>query len=101
MLGGYHYNDSSDSTVLLSDNGDSTDYFPLKYDTSNACTIELTDQVIVTGGHKYAGNPNNASDRVTVYNEQGWVEDLPSLITGRFDHGCGHFVNNENKLVRQ
>ena len=42
-----------------------------------------------------------AATRVTVYNTNGWVEDLPSLITGRFDHGCGHFVNNENKLVRQ
>ena len=99
-MGGHHTGlQIHRSTTLLSDNGDSTDYFPLKYDTNEACTIELTDQVIVTGGYKYAGNGNNKTDRVSVYNEQGWVEDLPSLITARSGHGCGHFVNTENKQV--
>ena len=36
---------------------------------------------------------------VTVYNKKGWVEDLPSLNQGRRSHGCGHYVNTENKLV--
>ena len=51
--------------------------------------------VILTGGAYPTGT------KVTVYNTEGWVEDLPSLNMERFDHGCGHFVNNENQMVRQ
>ena len=28
------------------------------------------------------------------------MEDWPELNTGRYDHGCGHFVNTDNKVVR-
>ena len=27
------------------------------------------------------------------------MEDLPDLLTGRGSHGCGHYVNNDNKMV--
>ena len=37
--------------------------------------------------------------RVSVYNEEGWVEDLPSLNLGRSNHGCGHFMNADYKMV--
>ena len=37
--------------------------------------------------------------RVTAYNNDGFVADLPSLNQARSDHGCGHFVNSENKKV--
>ena len=40
-------------------------------------------------------------NKVTVYNSKGWVEDLPSLKTGRYYHGCGHFKTNEKKMVSQ
>ena len=39
------------------------------------------------------------SDMVTVYNEQGWVEELPTLIIARDQHACGHFINSDNKVV--
>ena len=39
------------------------------------------------------------SDMVTVYNEQGWVEELPTLNIGRDQHACGHFINSDNKVV--
>ena len=39
------------------------------------------------------------TSRVSVYNEGGWVKDLPSLNLGRSNHGCGHFVNTDNKMV--
>ena len=38
---------------------------------------------------------------MTVYNSEGWVEDLPSLNPGRNSHGCGHFINTDNQVVRQ
>ena len=54
----------------------------------------MPGQVIITGG-RYS----NVGRRVSVYNEQGWVEDWPSLNKWRYDHGCGHFINSDNKLV--
>ena len=36
---------------------------------------------------------------VSIYSEDGWVEDLPNLLTGRWHHGCGHYINNEDKMV--
>ena len=59
-----------------------------------ACSIQLEEVVIITGG-KFTAN------KVTVYNTEGWVEDLPSLKQGRYSHGCGHFVNTDNQMVRQ
>ena len=57
-----------------------------------ACTIELAEVVIVTGG-------SESPSLVTVYSAQGWVEDWPSLNTGREDHACGHYVNTDNREV--
>ena len=59
-----------------------------------ACSIELEEVVILTGGA-------DTKSLVTVYNNAGFVEDLPSLNTGRSLHGCGHFVNTDNQVVRQ
>ena len=53
----------------------------------------MGDQVIITGGLWMGGG------RVTVYNSLGFVADWPSLKIGRFQHGCGHFVNKDNKVV--
>ena len=62
---------------------------PFKSCFSEACAIELDDKVIVTGGV-------HNSLTVSVYNSAGWVEDLPNMQQGRFDHGCGHFINGNN-----
>ena len=60
----------------------------------HACSIQMEDTVIITGG-------DFKKNQVTVYNTEGWVEDWPELNTGRWDHGCGHFVNTDNQVVRQ
>ena len=54
----------------------------------------MPGQVIITGG-RYS----DVGRRVSVYNEQGWVEDWPSLNKWRYDQRCGHFINSDNKLV--
>ena len=54
----------------------------------------MEETVIITGG-------DFKKNQVTVYNTEGWVEDWPELNTGRWDHGCGHFVNTDNQVVRQ
>ena len=52
----------------------------------------MKEMVILTGGeHTYKF--------VTVYNNKGFVEDWPRMKHGRYSHGCGHFVNTENKVV--
>ena len=33
--------------------------------------------------------------RATMYDGGGWVLDLPELNVGRFDHGCGHYVDSD------
>ena len=38
-------------------------------------------------------------DQATVYTEAGWLEDLHMLLTGRYYHACGHFVNEDHQLV--
>ena len=48
--------------------------------------------MIVTGGYY---NPN----RVSIYNDDGWVENMPSLNSGRRAHGCGHYYNIAEQLV--
>ena len=53
----------------------------------------MEDHVILTGGYDYT------KKTVSVYSTDGWLEDLPDLLTGRYDHGCGHYVNNDDKLV--
>ena len=58
-----------------------------------ACAINLGVSLIITGG---GYRPYN---RVTEYNEAGWVRDLPPLLTGRIHHGCSYFVNNKGTKV--
>ena len=60
-----------------------------------ACSIQLNDKVIVTGGQY-----TETETTVSVYNIGGWVEDLPDLNTGRSNHGCGHYEDNNNDDVR-
>ena len=38
--------------------------------------------------------------KASVYSTEGWLEDLPDLLMGKRGHGCGHYVNNDNKLVK-
>ena len=66
----------------------------LKILFSYGCTIQLSERVILTGGSSNAQKP-----RVTMYDINGWVADLPELNTGRYRHGCGHYYNDDNELV--
>ena len=55
--------------------------------------------MVVTGTIPNQSGGNFSSDRVVRYNRQGGVTDLPKLNTGRHDHACGYFVNNNNVKV--
>ena len=60
---------------------------------SAACSIPDGDSVVGTGGQHSKGN-------VVRYNEDGFVEDLPDLITGRFSHACSWYINSQDKMVK-
>ena len=58
----------------------------------SACAIQFDDYVVLTGG-------DYTLSVVSVYNIDGWVEDLPDLNEGRQEHGCGHYVYNSQTIV--
>ena len=59
---------------------------------SHACSIEMENSVIITGGYY-------SYTRVARYSHDGYLEDLPGLITGRSGHACGHFIDTQNNIV--
>merc|ERR1712029_1215594 len=46
----------------------------------------------MTGGSLYLTT-------VSRYSQTGWMEDLPSLNTGRYDHGCGTYLDSNNQQI--
>ena len=58
-----------------------------------ACTIELPDMLIVTGG-------DLTRTKVSSYTITGWKSDFPDLNIGRSSHGCGFYLNDDMKRVR-
>ena len=50
--------------------------------------------MVVTGGW-YAATRSLA----TRYTGTGYTGSLPSLGRGRYQHGCGHYVDNHNQIV--
>ena len=71
----------------------------VKYSDSNcvyysyACAIpdEDTGTIIITGGA-------DTLNTVSVYNVEGWQEDLPSLNTGRSSHACSSYMSGERRV---
>ena len=63
------------------------------YFDSDACLIKDQDSgtVIVTGG-TYTRNI------VSRYSISGWEEDLHPLNVGRNLHGCGSYIDNEDRV---
>ena len=36
---------------------------------------------------------------VSIYDRKGWLRDLPNLQSARRNHGCGHYVDDSNRVV--
>ena len=60
----------------------------------SACSIEFDDRVVLTGGWDFG-----ATNRVAVYNVDGFVEYLPDLNHMRQDHGCGQYIDGNDRIV--
>ena len=59
---------------------------------SYACSIDLGQTVVITGG-KYT------MQKVTEYNEDGQAKELPQLIRGRRNHGCSSYSDKVGNIV--
>ena len=66
----------------------------MSYYDSFACGISDPDneEIIITGGE------HPATNRVSVYSENGWQRDLASLNQGRNYHACGSYRNGGKKV---
>ena len=93
LMGGLGFGNSSNTTEIINDDGQSIESFKLYERINSVCAIELREKVIITGGDLFKG--------VRAYNNEGFMEAevLPDLLQKRKQHGCGHFVNGENKIV--
>ena len=70
-------------------------YYLLSIYCSMACAINLGPSVLLTGG---AGGGYSLTT-VSEYNEAGHVRDLPSLLQGRYGHGCSSYENVDGSKV--
>ena len=55
-----------------------------------ACSIQLEESVIITGGY----SSSNVRNRVQQYNLAGSMGRLPDLRTGRRLHACGQYLDD-------
>ena len=63
-----------------------------QYCYSNACSIDLGQSVVITGGYKNGR-------KVTEYNEDGKTRELPELIRSRDQHGCASYMDEDDNIV--
>jgi len=82
--------DPFSSEVSGSAKGSASNY-SLSHQVRNACSIQLRDYVVITGGYQ--------SKAVYKYNDIGFVAALPSMNSNRAFHGCGYYYNNNDQLV--
>merc|ERR1711892_347638 len=77
------------SEIVKMDGEEGEPSFPLQYNTEYTCSLtDLTSPtVILTGGYY-------KMQKVTRYGTMGFVENLPSLVVGRYGHGCGSYLRD-------
>ena len=63
----------------------------------------MEDSVVITGGwaSQAEGTQIRGRSRVQVYDRNGEVAQLPDLQQARYMHACGHFVDNQNNIVKK
>ena len=61
---------------------------------SGSCGVDMGDQYVVIGGEPQVGSRN-----VTLYNDYGFVRNLPDLVLGRWNHACAGFQDINGDMV--
>jgi len=85
-------NNEYTTEIISTSASQSIEGFNLEHPVMEACAIQFDDYVIITGG-------TNSLGIVSKYTDNGFVEDLPNLLSGRYGHGCGHYTNENDELV--
>ena len=70
---------------------------------SSSCGVELGDLYVVTGGIENPNLPNNLKPlgirKVGLYNDNGFIRNLPDLVMERYDHACAGFQDINGDMV--
>ena len=81
----------------------STPGFNLKWEatSSTACGVDMGDQYVVIGG-TLGGKLQPGVlglKKVGLYNDDGFVRNLPDLVMGRYSHACAGFKDINGDMV--
>jgi len=90
VLMGGSYNGGKSTEVIPIEGGEGGYSFSLNYEVRGSCVIEEDDTIIVTGG---------MGAEVSRYDTLGWLEDLPSMVRIRNNHGCGAYTDSQGAQV--
>ena len=61
---------------------------------SFSCGVDVGDQYVVIGGQAEVG-----LRKVGLYNDYGFVRNLPDLVLGRSRHACARFQDGNGDMV--
>ena len=64
---------------------------------SESCGVDMGDLYVVIGGWDEA--KKTFLRNVTLYNDDGFVRNLPDLVMGRFYHACAGFHDINGDMV--
>ena len=72
--------------------------------TEYSCGVDMGDQYVVIGGtdNKATGAQRLLRaylKKVGLYNDDGFVRNLPDLPMGRYDHACAGFKDKNGDMV--
>lgn len=99
LMGGWTYD--YDEVTLLKPDGTTEDNaanWEMEQPTILACQVLESDgRVIVVGG---VDDNDDDLDSVHRYDENGYVEALPSLNVPRVGHGCAGYYDEDENLVK-
>jgi len=84
-------NSSLKTTETVSSSRSQTS-FQLEDEANEACGFQHDEFFVITGGI-------GTWSKVRRYAEDGTMDNLPNLKTGRAQHGCGHYFSDSNELV--
>jgi len=97
LMGGYN---SKDVSLVKPDGTQQADVFRLNRFIDSGCGIKDDDTLIITGGGEVGGSRvSKATKTVDRYNNKGFVENLPEMMTARTSHGCGYFHQHGKKVL--
>ena len=89
----------SQSTEFVVGGSTSAPGFNLMWVTEKSCGVDLGDLYVVIGGKKIYKEINRGIRKVGLYNDNGFVRNLPDLVMGRYEHASAGFQDINGDMV--